>query len=101
MGQQFLIIEILVIGVLVIGLIALLWTKRNKKFAAPISEPESNLAPVILPATEDITSDDLHQLKFDTSVRGYRTDQVDEVLDQLALVIEQRDETIRQLRMRS
>ncbi len=58
-------------------------------------EPVASLPPVLLPAPA--TAKDLNKLRFSTSLRGYRMDQVDEVLVLLASELEQRDERIMEL----
>lgn len=55
--------------------------------------PEPVPAPVTstpLPMLDSpITADDLDAIRFDTAVRGYRADQVDEVMDRVAERIRQ------------
>ncbi|WP_028279082.1 DivIVA domain-containing protein [Arthrobacter sp. H5] len=59
-------------------------------------EPTPSLPAVLLP--ENPGPADIHRLRFALGLRGYRMDQVDEVLDRLAAVLEQRDATIAALR---
>jgi len=59
-------------------------------------EPVASLPPVLLPATPTVR--DIDAIRFGLGLRGYRMDQVDEVLDRLAVALEERDAVIRDLR---
>ncbi|TKV29634.1 DivIVA domain-containing protein [Arthrobacter sp. NamB2] len=61
-------------------------------------EPVASLPPVLLP--DPPSARDVDAVRFGLGLRGYRMDQVDEVLDRLAAAIEQRDAVIRELRSR-
>ncbi len=59
-------------------------------------QPVASLPPVLLP---DVPSArDVDAVRFGLGLRGYRMDQVDEVLDRLAAELDRRDALIRQLR---
>jgi DivIVA domain-containing protein len=61
-------------------------------------EPVASLPPVLLP---DVPSaQDVDAVRFGLGLRGYRMDQVDEVLDRLAVALEERDAVIRDLQSR-
>ena len=59
-------------------------------------EPVAGLPPVLLPDAPE--AEDVDAVRFGLGLRGYRMDQVDEVLDRLAAAIQERDATIRSLR---
>jgi DivIVA domain-containing protein len=61
-------------------------------------EPVASLPPVLLP--DDPSARDIDAVRFGLGLRGYRMDQVDEVLDRLALALDARDATIADLRAR-
>jgi DivIVA domain-containing protein len=62
---------------------------------AGLAEPVASLPPVLLP--DDPRPEDLHRLRFAVGLRGYRMDQVDQVLDRLADVLGERDEALERL----
>ncbi|WP_026553368.1 DivIVA domain-containing protein [Arthrobacter sp. H20] len=59
-------------------------------------EPTPSLPAVLLPDTPDAS--DIGRIRFAPALRGYRMDQVDEVLDRLAAALADRDTTIAELR---
>lgn len=59
-------------------------------------EPVAALPPVLLP--DNPHAEDLHRIRFSLGLRGYRMDQVDEVLDRLADSLRERDALIGELR---
>ncbi|WP_394247681.1 DivIVA domain-containing protein [Arthrobacter pityocampae] len=59
-------------------------------------EPVASLPPVLLP--EHPTAPDVDAVRFGLGLRGYRMDQVDEVLDRLAAALAERDAAISELR---
>lgn len=63
---------------------------------AGLVEPTPSLAAVLLPDEPDAA--DVGAVRFAPALRGYRMDQVDEVLDRLAVALEERDATIAELR---
>lgn len=85
---------VLVAAVVVLGAIALALTGRPG-FGRPLAPPVDTLPPVQLP--EDPQSADVDRLRFSPALRGYRMDQVDQVLDRLASALEQRDRQIAEL----
>jgi|SRR5690625_494636 len=98
MGDAILMIEILVLGVLVIGFLALIITRGEQWLVKPLAEPLPTLPPVLLPEAEDISARDIEDIRFAVGLRGYRTDQVDQVLDRLTKALEDRDQQIAALR---
>lgn len=97
MGDAILMIEILVLGVLVIGFLALIITRGEQRLVKPLADPLPTLPPVLLPEAEDISAHDIQDIRFAVGLRGYRTDQVDQVLDRLTTALEHRDQQIAEL----
>jgi len=58
---------------------------------APSSSPYRGLPP------EGVVADDLDALRFTPALRGYRMDEVDQVLDQVGVELRRRDEEIARL----
>jgi DivIVA domain-containing protein len=98
MGDVILMIEILVLGVLVIGFLAIIITRGDQQLVKPLAEPLPTLPPVLLPEAEDISAHDIQDIRFAVGLRGYRTDQVDQVLDRLTTALDERDQQIAALR---
>ena len=101
---------LILIALLLVGAVALLLSSQRKKlgvgrhFGAP-SEPivglvehEASLPPVLLP--ENPRAEHIEKVRFSLGLRGYRCDQVDEVLDVLAAEITSLENTIRDLESR-
>ncbi|MDQ0825034.1 DivIVA domain-containing protein [Arthrobacter sp. B2I5] len=61
-------------------------------------EPPANLPPVLLP--EHAAPGDIEQVRFSLGLRGYRMDQVDQVLDELRDQLAARDAELAGLRSR-
>lgn len=98
MGDAILMIEILVLGVLVIGFLALIIIRGDQRLVKPLAEPLPTLPPVLLPDAEELSAHDIQDIRFAVGLRGYRTDQVDQVLDRLETTLAERDEQIVALR---
>jgi DivIVA domain-containing protein len=64
-------------------------------FEDGFDEPVASLPPVLLP--EDPEPSDIDHLRFAVSLRGYRMDQVDQVLDELRDQLAARDKKIADL----
>ncbi|WP_285725991.1 DivIVA domain-containing protein [Psychromicrobium xiongbiense] len=60
-----------------------------------LAEPVPHLPPVLLPA--GARAEDLDRIRFSVALRGYRMDQVDQVLDSLSTDLEQQAARIREL----
>lgn len=58
---------------------------------------DSTVEPLAFDAREPVTESDVGAVRFDTGLRGYRTDQVDAALRRLAWEIGRRDERIAEL----
>ncbi|MDQ0663636.1 DivIVA domain-containing protein [Arthrobacter ulcerisalmonis] len=89
---------------------AVLWAglgRRSRKGSAAalpalldggFQEPPANLPPVLLPAHAG--PGDVEQVRFSLGLRGYRMDQVDQVLDELRDQLAARDAELAELRGR-
>lgn len=62
------------------------------------SQPPANLPPVLLPA--NAAPADVDQVRFSLGLRGYRMDQVDQVLDELRDQLAAKDAELQRLRAR-
>ncbi|MGE9809132.1 MULTISPECIES: DivIVA domain-containing protein [unclassified Janibacter] len=63
----------------------------------PLDEAVSSTGPVDLPEGL-LTPRDIDEIHFDTALRGYRMDQVDDVLDRLLMQVADQEREIRRLR---
>lgn len=72
------------------------WERGEVPEVRGLAEPVANLPPVLLPAHP--TAGDIDRLRFSAGFRGYRMDQVDEVLDILRDELADRDHQIAELR---
>ena len=70
----------LILALVVAGGIAVALSGRVR-WAQPLQDPVSTVPPVLLPAHP--RAQDLAQLRFATGLRGYRMDQVDDLLTAL------------------
>ncbi|MBT2531955.1 DivIVA domain-containing protein [Arthrobacter sp. ISL-48] len=61
-------------------------------------QPVANLPPVLLPA--EAAPDDVDRIRFSLGLRGYRMDQVDQVLDELRDQLAANQEEMERLRIR-
>ena len=64
-------------------------------YADALAAPVANLPPVLLPGTPEPA--DVDKLRFSLGLRGYRMDQVDEVLDRLRGELAPKNERIIEL----
>jgi DivIVA domain-containing protein len=71
------------------------WQRGEVAALAGLTEPLPNLPPVLLPDRPRAV--DIDQLRFSVAFRGYRMDQVDEVLDRLRAELAAREAEIRDL----
>jgi DivIVA domain-containing protein len=87
-----------VVGVLVVS--ALLFLGASLLLGRGETQPpaEPDRSPVVLPADRPVTADDVRALQLTVSARGYRMTEVDWLLDQFALVLDERDAEIAALR---
>jgi DivIVA domain-containing protein len=87
-----------VVGVLVVG--ALLFLGASLLLGRGETQPPAELdrSPVELPDDRPVTSDDVRALRMSVAFRGYRMSEVDWLLDQFALILDERDAEIAGLR---
>jgi DivIVA domain-containing protein len=81
------------LGVVVIVVTALL--ASGKLGELPDVEPDR--PPVFLPDTREVESTDVDAVRFAVGMRGYRMDEVDEVLDRISADLAERDARIADL----
>jgi DivIVA domain-containing protein len=83
-----------VVGVLVVG--GLLFLGASVLMGRGETQPPAELdrSPVELPDDRPVTADDVRALRISPVFRGYRMSEVDWLLDQFALVLEERDAEI-------
>ncbi len=83
-----------VVGVLLVG--GLLFLGASLLLGRGETQPPAELdrSPVELPDDRPVTPDDVRALRISAVFRGYRMTEVDWLLDQFALVLEERDAEI-------
>src|SRR4051794_28959657 len=83
-----------VIGVLVVG--GLLFLGASLLLGRGETQPPAELdrSPVELPDDRPVTADDVRALRITAVFRGYRMTEVDWLIEQFALVLEERDAEI-------
>jgi DivIVA domain-containing protein len=91
---------VFVVGVLVVG--GLLFLGASVLLGRGETQPPAELdrSPVELPDDRRVTPDDVRALRISAAFRGYRMTEVDWLLDQFALVLEERDGEIAALTAR-
>jgi len=82
----------LLAGIAVLAVVALLAVGR----LGELPDVEPDRAPLALP-DRPLVRDDVDSVRFAVGMRGYRMDEVDDVLDRLASEVSERDATIAQL----
>jgi len=82
------------LGIVVLGGVAVVAAGRGEG----LSDTQPDRADLTLPADRPAAREDVDQLRFSVGLRGYRMDEVDDVLDRLALDIALRDGLIGELR---
>lgn len=70
--------------------------RSSRNAGAGLDEPVPNLPPVLLPA--GAKASDVDRVRFALGLRGYRMDQVDEVLDELRDQLTARETEIERLK---
>jgi DivIVA domain-containing protein len=83
-------------AIVVIAVVALLAVGRLGEL--PDTEPDR--APLALPEDRALAKADVDDVRFAVGLRGYRMDEVDEVLDRLAGEVSARDQRIADLEAR-
>jgi hypothetical protein len=89
-----------VVGVLVVG--GLLFLGASVLMGRGETQPPAELdrSPVELPDDRPVTADDVRALRISAAFRGYRMSEIDWLIDQFALVLEERDAEIAALTAR-
>ncbi|TFV91609.1 DivIVA domain-containing protein [Blastococcus sp. CT_GayMR20] len=89
-----------VLGVLVVG--GLLFLGASALLGRGETQPPAELdrSPVELPDDRPVISDDVRALRMSVVLRGYRMTEVDWLLDQFALILDERDARIAALTAR-
>jgi DivIVA domain-containing protein len=89
-----------VVGVLIVGGLLFLWASVLLGRGETQPPAELDRSPVELPDDRAVTADDVRALRISAAFRGYRMAEVDWLLDQFALVLEERDAEIATLTAR-
>jgi DivIVA domain-containing protein len=82
-----------VLGIAVLAVVAVVAAGRGRG----LSEAEPDRPDVVLPLDRQVTRPDVDQVRFSVGLRGYRMDEVDDVLDRIAADLESRDARIHEL----
>jgi DivIVA domain-containing protein len=83
-------------GVAVVTVVALLAVGR----LGELPDVDPDRPPTAMPEDRPVESADVDAVRFTVGMRGYRMDEVDEVLDRLAAEVAARDERIAELESR-
>jgi DivIVA domain-containing protein len=83
------------IAILVLGVVAVVAGGRGGELAAA----EDDRPGPWLPADRPVSADDVDAVHFGVGFRGYRMDEVDEVLDRLAAELREREAELREARL--
>jgi DivIVA domain-containing protein len=94
--EQAVTVAFVLAGIAVITVVALLAVGR----LGELPETEPDRAPVALPDDRPLVREDVDSVRFAVGVRGYRMDEVDDVLDRLSVEVAERDERIAELEQR-
>jgi DivIVA domain-containing protein len=91
---------VFVLGVLIVG--GLLFLGASVLLGRAETQPPAELdrSPVELPEDRPVTPDDVRALRISAAFRGYRMTEVDWLLEQFALILEERDAEIAALTAR-
>jgi DivIVA domain-containing protein len=88
----------LLLTLLILAVVGLVAAVAAGRIAGGLDEPSSSLPGRGLPEGR-VGVADLEQVRFSPALRGYRMDEVDDVLDRLTEELQLRDEEIAQLRL--
>ena len=86
-------VAFLITGILVVAAVAMLAVGR----LGELPDVEPDRAPLALPEDRALRSGDVDSVRFAVGMRGYRMDEVDDVLDRLATEVAARDFRISEL----
>lgn len=87
-----------VVGVLVVGTVLFLLSALLLGRGESQQPADPGQSPVELPADRPVLGDDVRGLQLSVAARGYRMTEVDWLLDQLAVVLDERDAELAALR---
>jgi DivIVA domain-containing protein len=87
----------LLLTLLILAVVGLVAAVAAGRIAGGLDEPSSSLPGRGLPAGR-VGAGDLERVRFSPALRGYRMDEVDDVLDRVTEELELRDEEIAELR---
>jgi DivIVA domain-containing protein len=90
----------LLLTLLIMAVLGLVVAVATGRIAGGLGRPASSLPGRGLPSGP-IAVDDVERVRFSPALRGYRMDEVDDVLDRLTEELRRRDEEIAELRARS
>jgi len=82
-----------VLGIAVLAVVAIVAAGRG----GGLSAAEPDRPDVVLPDDRLVNRTDVDRVRFSVGLRGYRMDEVDDVLDRIAADVESRDARIREL----
>ncbi len=85
------ILFLVLVAVLLTAAVVAMVIGRTGQVSVAMSEPAANLGGRGLVEGEPLTSDALDRVVFDRSLRGYRMDQVDAVLDRIQVSLAERE----------
>jgi DivIVA domain-containing protein len=89
-----------VLGVLVVAALLFLGASMLRGRGETQPPAELDRSPVELPDDRPVSSDDVRALRISVAFRGYRMTEVDWLLEQFALVLDERDAEIAALQQR-
>jgi DivIVA domain-containing protein len=84
-----------VLGIAVLAVVAVVAAGRG----GGLDPAEPDRPDVVLPVDRPVSRPDVDAVRFSVGLRGYRMDEVDDVLDRIAADLESRDARIRQLEL--
>lgn len=85
------ILFLVLVAVLLTAAVVAMVIGRTGRVSVAMSDPVANLGGRGLADSEPLTSDALDRVVFDRSLRGYRMDQVDAVLDRIQVELAERE----------
>ena len=91
---------VFVLGVLVVAVLLFLGASLLMGRGETQPPAELDRSPVELPDDRPVRGDDVRDLRISVAARGYRMTEVDWLLDQFALILDERDAEIAALRAR-
>jgi DivIVA domain-containing protein len=86
----------MIAAIAVVAVVALLAVGR----LGELPDADADRAPLALPADRPMDRADVDGVRFAVGLRGYRMDEVDDVLDRLAAEVDKRDARISELESR-